>query len=345
MSRPVGGRGEPHRRAVTIHDVAAAAGVSHQTIANVIKNPSRVAPATRELVEQHISELGFQPNRVAQNLSKRRSRLFGFHVRARSSLSTGGILDWFLQSLAESAEQLDHHVVLFHSNPGIDEVAKAVELYRASIFDAVVVAETVPDDPRIPALVDAGIPFVTFGRSDGSVEHHSVDTDNIFGSRLATAHLVELGHRTIGFLGWPGPSWVGGDRFEGWRRELTARRLESGRSLTAEAINDAAAAARASASLLARRPDVTAIVAASDLLAIGALQAAEHAGKQISVAGYDDSPVATMDAGLTTIRQPIPEIARRIAEIACVLATGEEVPPTHQLVPPELIVRGSTAPP
>ena len=344
MARRPGENDSHHRRAVTIYDVAAAAGVSHQTIANVIKDPSRVAPATRELVERHIAELGFRPNRLAQNLSKRRTRLIGFHVRARSSLTSGGILDAFLQSLAGAAEELDHHIVLFHSEPGLDEVTKASELYRASIADAFVVAETTPGDPRIPALVEAGLAFVTFGRTDGTVEHHSVDTDNVAGSRMATAHLAELGHRRIGFVGWPGPSWVGSDRRQGWHDELTARRLATDESLVAESVNDRTAATDACEVLLAEQPDVTALVAVSDELAFGAQHAADRAGRRLSVVGYDDSPLATIGAGLTTVRQPIPEIARRIVAIASRLAAGEASTPTHEQVAPELIVRGSTAP-
>lgn len=227
-------RGGHHRRAVTIYDVAAAAGVSHQTIANVLEYPGRVAPATRELVERHISELGFRPNRVAQNLSKRRSRLIAFRVQARSSLADGRILDAFLQSLAEAAEEIDHHIVLYHSPPGVDEVAKAIELYRANIADAFVVAETAPGDPRIPAFVDSGLLFVTFGRTDAYVAHNWVDTDNVAGSRIATEHLISLGHRTIGFLGWPDPSWVGSDRRDGWREAMAGNRLRNDDSIVAE---------------------------------------------------------------------------------------------------------------
>jgi LacI family transcriptional regulator len=343
VSRPRGERGSTHRRAATIYDVAAAAGVSHQTIANVIAHPSRVAPATRELVERHIAQLGFRPNRMAQNLSKRRTRLLGFHARANSSLTTGGILDAFLQALASAAEELDHHIVLFHSEPGLAEVAKASELYRASIADAFVVAETTPGDPRIPALLDAGLAFATFGRTDEAGRHHSVDTDNVAGSRLASGHLADLGHRHIGFLGWPGESWVGSDRRRGWRDELVARGLRADASLVAEAVNERTAATGACSALLAGHPELTAVVAASDELALGAQQAAERAGRQLSVVGYDDSPLATVGPGLTTVRQPIPEIARRIVTIASRLAAGETWPPTHEEVVPELIVRGSTS--
>jgi DNA-binding LacI/PurR family transcriptional regulator len=341
---PVGGGGAHHRRAVTIYDVAAAAGVSHQTIANVIKNPSRVAPATRHLVELKIAELGFRPNRMAQNLSRRRTGLIGYGVQARSSLTTGGILDAFLHSLAEAAEKVDHHIVLFHSDSGVDEAAKALELYGTNIADAFVVAETESGDPRIAAFLAAGLRFVTFGRTDGAVEHHSVDTDNVVGSRMATAHLAELGHRCIAFLGWPGQSWVGSDRRQGWHDELTARRLVADDTLLAESVNDRSAAAATCLSLLAGQPSVTAVVAASDELALGVQHAAEQDGRRISVVGYDDSPLATIGAGLTTIRQPIPEIARRIVGIATRLAAGDESMPTHEQVAPELVVRGSTAP-
>ncbi len=116
-------------------------------------------------------------------------------------------------------------------------------------------------------------------------------------------------------------------------------------SLVAESINDRSVAAISAASLLARQPALTGVVAASDELALGVQHAAERAGRQISVVGYDDSPIATIGAGVTTIRQPVPEIARRIVAIASNLAAGDDSGPTHDRVLPELIVRGSTAPP
>lgn len=318
--------------------------MSHQTIANVIKDPSRVSPATRELVQRHIDELGFRPSRIAQNLSNRTSRLIAFRVEARSSLATGGILDALLHALAAAAEEHDHHVVLFHSAPGVDEARKAAELYRASIADAFVVAETGPGDDRIAAFVEAGLRFVTFGRTDGTVGHDWVDTDNVAGGRIAAAHLADLGHRTIGFLGWPGASWVGDDRRQGWYDELTERGLDADASLVVTAVNDRTDGVRACEQLLARRTDVTGVVAASDELALGVQHAAERTGRRLSVVGYDDSPIAAVGAGLTTIRQPIPEVARRIITLASGLLSLEAHSPTHELVLPELVTRGSTAP-
>jgi DNA-binding LacI/PurR family transcriptional regulator len=332
-------------RAVTIRDVAAAAGVSHQTIANVLKAPERVAPATRELVERKIAELRFRPNRIAQNLSNRRSRLIGFRVQARSSLATGGILDAFLQSLAEGAEAIDHHVVLFHSEPGLAEVRKAIDMYRESIADAFVVAETEPGDPRIAAFVDAELRFVSFGATDASTPHHWVDTDNVLGSRLATRHLVELGHRQIGFLGWPGATRVGDDRLCGWREELAAHGLNGDDAAVALAVNDRQAAAVAARALLESQPSMTAVVAASDELALGVQEAAARIGRDLSVVGYDDSPMALGGAGLTTIHQPVPAIAHRIVQITAQLIAGHDLDPIQERIAPHLVVRGSSRPP
>jgi len=337
-----GGR---RQRAATIYDVAVAAGVSHQTIANVIKFPSRVAPSTRERVERCIAELGFRPNRTAQNLSRRTSRLIGFRVPARSALASGGLFDAFLADLAAAAEAIDHHIVLFHSEPGLGEVAKAVELYGANVADAFVIAETEADDPRVPALVDARLSFVAFGRTEHPGVHHWVDTDNVAGGRLATAHLADVGHRTIGFCGWPGRSWVGEDRRAGWRTELAARGLPCDDSLTVAALNRRDLAAAACAELLQRRPEVTAIVAASDELALGAQEAAVATGRTVSIVGYDDSPAASIGAGLTTVRQPIAAIARRIVDLTARLLAGEVATAEQVRLAPELIVRGSSAAP
>jgi DNA-binding LacI/PurR family transcriptional regulator len=330
---------------VTIRDVAAAAGVSHQTIANVLKSPERVSPATRERVERKIAELGFRPNRMAQNLSHRRSRLIGMRVQARSSLLSGGILDAMLHALAEGAEQIDHHIVLFHSEPGMAEVDKAVEMYEASIADAFVLAETLPGDPRIPALVQAKLDFVSFGRTDSGVPHHWVDTDNVAGGRLATRHLVERGHRRIGYVCWPTGSWAGDDRCQGWSEELAAHGLDAAHEQIARSANDRHEAVAATVALLTSQPELTAIVAASDELALGVQMAANQLGRLVSVVGYDDSPMALVGDGLTTIRQPIPEIATLILQTTARVIAGESLTPVQRSLEPSLVVRASSPPP
>jgi DNA-binding LacI/PurR family transcriptional regulator len=339
----LGGTGRSaNRQKVTIYDVAAAAGVSHQTIANVIKSPERVAPATRRKVEEHISRLGFRPNRIAQNLNSQRSRLIGFRVQARSALATGGILDAFLQTLAESAEVIDHHVVLFSCGAGLDEVTKARELFNGNVADAFVIAETFPGDPRVEALVEEGLQFVSFGRTDSPQPHNWVDTDNVMGTKISTHHLIERGHQAIGFAGWTGASWVGDDRLAGWRSELVSERLAADDLLVARSTNDRNAAAVATEELLTRRPDITAMVAVSDEVALGIQQAARRLERTIAVVGYDDSPMALTGDGLTTIRQPIAEISRRIVQITARLIAGDVTEPTQERVAPELIVRGSS---
>jgi DNA-binding LacI/PurR family transcriptional regulator len=341
----MGERGVRHTkfgRNVTIRDVASAAGVSHQTVANVLNAPERVAQSTKALVEQHIAELGFRPNRLAQTLSARRSRLIGFRVPARSGLATGGILDSFMQALAEAAEAIDHHIVLFHSEPGQAEVVKARQIYHDSVADAFVVAETSDGDPRIAAYNEAQLKFVTFGRSGSPADHHWVDTDNVLGARLATRHLLELGHESIGFLGWPGASLVGDDRMTGWREEMQAAGLHHADDVVALAVNERAAGVAAVGVLLDSRPDLTAVVAVSDVLALDVLDAAAERGRDISVVGYDDGPLATVGSGLTTVRQPIVEIAQRILAITAELIAGFHPAPIHERVTPHLVVRGST---
>jgi DNA-binding LacI/PurR family transcriptional regulator len=329
---------------VTMYDVAQAAGVSHQTVANVLKAPQRVAPSTRELVEHHISRLGYRPNRIAQNLTDKRSRLIGMRVEARSSLASGGILDAFLHGVAEAADSLDLHLVLFHSEPGVAEVDKARELYHASVADAFIIAETVPGDARVGALVAAQLPFVAFGRIDTDESQNWVDTDNEAGSRLATRHLVELGHRDIAFLGWPGDSLVGDDRRRGWRNEMDSHGLPHGDDRVAYAVNDRRAAEEALEPFLSARHDITAVVAASDELALGVETVAARLDRDISVVGYDDSALASAGHGLTTVHQPVGEISRRIVQIAARLIAGDDAGPTHNRVTPQLVVRGSTSP-
>jgi LacI family transcriptional regulator len=135
---------------------------------------------------------------------------------------------------------------------------------------------------------------------------------------------------------------VGDDRREGWRLGLTSHGLSSRESSTAAAPNDRHEGAAATEWLLAQNPTMTAVVAASDELALGAQVAASRMGRKVSVVGYDDGPMALAGVGLTTIQQPIFEIAHRILRLTARLIDGERPDPVHERVAPRLVVRGST---
>jgi len=335
-------------KGVTVNDVAVAAGVSRQTVSNVLNSPERVTPDTRDRVLAAIRRLGYQPNRVAQALRAHASRLIGYRIQPLRAEALGAILDRFLHALAESARQVDHHLLLFSADDA-DEVATSRRLYSGGAVDGFVLMNIGYADPRPAAIAALGAPFASFGRT--SDEHPWVDVDNAAGTEAATEHLIAAGHRRIGYVGMPDGSRVLDDRAEGWRRAMTGHGLPVD-GLSRGTVDDIDSGARVAAQLLDRPDPPTAIVAATDGFAVGAMRAAQQrgllVGEELAITGFDDTPTAAV-LGLTSVRQPVEDVARAMMSVllprlrgAAPAGSPPAGPPGGTLCRPELIVRGSS---
>ena len=330
---------------VTVHDVAVAAGVSRQTVSNVVNAPERVSPGTRQRVEAAIRQLGYQPNRVARALRAHASRLIGYRIRPNRPDALVAILDRFLHAFAEAARDLDHHLLLFAADT--DEVAACGRLLRGGAVDGFVLTDLDYADPRPDAIAALGAPFASFGRTGD--EHPWVDVDNAAGTGLATEHLIAAGHRRIGYVGVPAGDRIGDDRAAGWYAAM--RRHGLGGELTRHAYDSIEAGERAGAELLAAADPPTAIVAATDVFAVGVVRAAQHRGLRIgtdlAVTGFDDTPTAEV-LGLTSVRQPVEQVARALLAVLAPQLPGApaDLPPapTERLIVPDLVVRDSSRP-
>ncbi|ANZ43270.1 hypothetical protein BBK82_35160 [Lentzea guizhouensis] len=345
MAEPPAGRAAPRSGPVTIADVAVAAGVSKQTVSNVMNYPEKVRPQTRERVQRAVADLGFQPNRAARALRSSSAGMIACRIEPVSSHSLAHLHDRFLHALAEAGQAVGRHLMLFAVDDAESEVATCVRLVRSGSVEGVVLYNVVPDDPRPAVLLDAGVPFVCFGRFSGSADATGwVDVDNAAGVAAVVEHLVACGHRRIGFLGFPEGHRVGDDRAGGWVTAMDRHGLLTGdHRLDARGEDTWISGARMARTLLDRTGAPTALVAASDTLAAGALQAARDLGlvpgDDVAVVGYDDTPSAEV-LDLSSVRQPIPEIGRRIVESLC---PPDGTPlPVAALLAPELVVRGSS---
>lgn len=326
------------RKRATVATVAAAAGVSRQTVSNVLNQPERVQPGTRERVLQAIAELDYRPSFAARQLKTGRSYTIGYGQRRTAGAGADPIGDDFMYALASAAQQHNYHVLLFASTGDADELSQYHKLRTQADVDGFVLTHTHHDDERISWLTQTSTPFVTFGRpwSEDSSPHPWVDIDGAAGTSMAVAHLWSLGYRRIGFLGWPEGSDVGDDRRRGWRNAL----VEKGQTLQdlsqrwIPSLNDAEAAAAAAADLL---PHVDAVVSVSDVVAYGALREIERLGVRVPVVGFDDSPIAAV-TGLSTISQPLEVVAEQVLH----RLIDPALPST--LIPPQLIERSSTFP-
>jgi DNA-binding LacI/PurR family transcriptional regulator len=336
----------------TIIDVAQGAGVSRQTVSNVINAPSRVRAATRERVERAISELDYRPHASARRLRTQKSSTIGIRLDPTTHGISGSIYDRFLHALTGRADQKNLRVLLFTATDSEDEIRQFRRLRDGADVDAFVLTSTFHGDRRTEWLIDHGQPFVTFGRPWGvddmnDPQHLWVDVDGASGVSQATTWLLKTVGQRVGYIGWPSPSGTGDDRRRGWEQSMLTASGLTGDEITAlqiateDGVANGAAAMRA-LERTAGRAGVDAVVCASDSLALGALMASAN---RIRVVGYDNTPVA-MSVGFSSIEQQLDEVASGVLELLTGVHAGRvdgagstASDPRHRLVTPRLIER------
>jgi DNA-binding LacI/PurR family transcriptional regulator len=320
---------------VTIATVASHANVSRQTVSNVLNTPHLVRDETRARVVAAIEELGYRANLAARQMRTGRSRLIAVRIDPARNGIEASVLDRFLHGLTEASAPAGYRIMLYTASDDQAEIATYEDLLASYTLDAFVLTHTHHGDSRTAWLAEAGVPFTTFGRPWGAVEAHSwVDVDGAAGTAEATRHLIEQGHRRIGFLGWPKGSGVGDDRQHGWSRAMAAAGYEVTR-LDRHAVDGVAEGERVAGELLRTKRPPTALVCASDQLALGARRAAD-----IPVIGFDDSPMAQA-AGLCSVRQPLAKAAAEcVRQLSALLDQGPgRDAPRHVLLAPHLVIR------
>ena len=313
---------------VTIADVARRASVSRQTVSNVLNSPDLVREETRERVRQAVEELGYRVNQAARRMRTGRSRLLA--VRIEQTQDGMNVFDRFLHGLTDSAAKAGYRVILYTADDDRSEIATFDDLLGAYEPDAFVLTGTHYGDVRTSWLAERELAFVTFGRPWGMPEggaHPWVDVDGAAGTAAATRHLLDAGHRRIGFIGWPEGSGVGDDRRSGW-----ARALDGTGALERRTDGSAAEGEAAARELIA--DGATALVCVSDSVALGALQAGP-----VPVIGFDDTPVAAA-IGLTSLSQPLSDAAARcVGVLTRLLEDDSPDKPDHVLLEPSLVIR------
>ncbi|HEX7716253.1 MAG TPA: LacI family DNA-binding transcriptional regulator [Marmoricola sp.] len=329
---------------VVAMDVARAAGVSQKTVSRVVNRDPHVSAAVRERVNGAIVALGYRPNRAARNLVLGRSRTIGV-------LSVGST-DFGPSSLmlaAESAIRRAHYAMSV-INTFEDEPATITRSLRALVdqgVDGIVVNE--PDEAFI---LDAGalgdLPVLSLSGSYGlSTSEIVADVDVASGARLATEHLLGLGHRTVHHIGGPGNWRTAQRRLEGWRSAIQA----AGAPEPAAVSGDwSVRSGYELGARLAADPEVTAVFAANDQMAIGLLRAFAAAGRDVpgdvSVVGFDDVPEAAYLArALTTVRQDLAYLATFGVGILIDAIENPRPQDRRENVPVELVIRETTAAP
>lgn len=324
---------------VTISYIAETAGVSIPTVSKVINGRSGVAADTRARVEALIKESGYQ-----KSVSPSRSNMMDLVFDELESMWGVEII----RGVQRAARKHRVGVVLSEFGPQGNAIRYWIDDALDRRPTCVVTVAQLSQEQR-DQLRARGIPFVVFDpTSELPDDVPFVGATNWSGGRAATRHLTELGHRRIAMICGPDDVLCCRARFDGYRSAMDAAKLPVVASVPTELTQEAGhAAAR---ELLGRPDRPTAIFASNDLQALGVYQAAREAGLRIptdlSVVGFDDLPVTALaDPPLTTVRQPLVEMAAAATEMALALGRGEQPAQTGLELATTLTVRNSTAPP
>jgi len=321
---------------VSMLDVAALAGVSGQTVSRVVNGSPRVDPATRARVEEAMARLGYRPHRAARALRTGRTHTIGLVATTLATVGNSRML----QAVVEAATARGYAVVVVTLDAA-SGIADAFARLRDQGVDGAIVLNEATAVVR-DALAPAGLALVVV---DSPVDDRFavVQTDHAAGARAATEHLLGLGHATVWHLAGPETSFAAAERERGWRAAL----VDAGIEVPPPVRGDwTAASGFAAATQLP--VDATAVFAANDQMALGALRAITEAGRRVpedvSVVGFDDvTDAADYRPPLTTVRQDFDALGAEALAALVVAIEGGDQPVV--LLPAPLVVRASTAPP
>lgn len=341
----------------TLQTVADELGVSRATVSNAYNRPDQLSPALREKILEAARRLGYSgPNPAARGLRRGQTGTIGVLVgETLSYVFRDPATGLFLEGIARAGERAGASMLLIPSPKG----AHPIEAIGNAVVDGFCL-NCVPDnDPGLTAVLERRLPTVVVEGWSGDAVVARVDIDQRGGARSAAEHLTRLGHRRFGII----TAMLGQDQYAGPvnRDRLALADAPADRERVhgfLEAVGDAPIyeagghgfdlGRNAARALLEAHPEITAILADSDLLALGAMRAVREAGRtvpdDVSVTGFDDIPLAASAAPpLTTVSQPLVEKGEAAYALLQELLAGN--PPRQVTLPIELVVRGSTAAP
>ena len=341
---------------VTITDVAQRAGVSVTTVSNLLNNRvERMRASTKERILNAIDELGYKPNQAARQLKTGHTPIIGLIVPSVANPFYGV----FARYVEEAALVQGFQVLLGNSDRNqARELAYAEELWGFGIR-GIIFGSSLENFTHLADLIDQGLHLVAFDRPTQATDQITIDSigvDNVQGARLATKHLLSLGHRRIGFVSGRIMTVSRMDRLHGYRTALAEAGIDFDPQLVWEGpstdFDDSVAVdlGRQGTHILLTLDDpATAVFAINDMYAFGVYAGAQDMGRHIphdlSVVGFDDIVLTeVVQPALTTIRQPIKEIATAAVNRLLERLQGTcDSPPGHRIISSQLVVRNSTA--
>lgn len=329
----------------TIDDVAALAGVSMKTVSRVMNNEPNVRPSTRERVQAAVAELSYRPNMSARSLAGNKSYVLGLLYGVPSAHYVLDIQEGVLDICRPLGYELLVHPCNYQDQTLIDDV---LELVRNKRIDGIMVTPPISDHmPLLSDLKSLGVPFVRVAPTEQKDLSPYVETNDLDATYEMTHSLIELGHKRIGFICGDPDHRAVARRFEGYKSAIEAQGLRVEVDLIAQGNNRFESGEACANRFLEMANPPTAILAATDDMAAGAMICAHKLGikipQELSVAGFDDTPVAQkIWPAMTTVRQPIQQMAKKATEMLIKQLRGkaDEIVPCS--LPSRLVMRAST---
>ena len=339
----------PHTdRPATLRDVATAAGVHPATASRALNPGTRllVSEETARRVSEAADRLGYRPNPVARSLRTRRSHTIGVLIPDLNN----PLFPPMIRGIEDRLATRGYVALIGNTDADLAKERLVFDQMRARHVDGFVLATAITGSPILAEAAEAGVPVVLMNRTSADYPFSSVSVDNEQGVRAAVNHLISLGHTRIGHIAGPQDASTGAARLRGFRAAMAAHKVPVTESQVAYAsaysLEEGAARGR---ELLTASPDLSAIVAGNDMLAIGCYGAFDELGlrcpEDISVIGFNDMPfIDRLRPPLSSVRFPHYQLGTEAAALLIERIEAAECPVKMLFLAPELVARGSTAP-
>lgn len=331
---------------VTLKDIAKRVNRSVTTVSRALNDYDDVSPETKAEVRRVAAEMGYTPSTLAQRLRKQRSDTIGVILPTFGPRFSDPFFSEFLAGVGNKATEQGYDLMVSTRPPNEEEM----ETYRVNVqgrrVDGFIIVRTRCVDLRIQYLRQIGFPFVAFGRTCGDLDFPFVDEDSEYGMQLIADHLVRLGHRRFACISAPSYLEFTHLRIKGITKVLTKHGINLEEDLICESDLTQGGGYKQASNLLDMSIPPTAIIACNDLMALGAMSAAQErglvVGNDIAITGFDDIPMAEHShPPLTTVHQPIYRIGNTVCEMLIKIIQGLPLESDQLILKPSLVIRQS----
>lgn len=334
---------------VTIKDVAKMAGVDPSTVSRVIADSSRISQKTKDRVNKVMEELDFHPNAIARSLANRSTRTIGVIMPLSSEqLFVNPFFTEVMRGISASSIKRGYDILFSTGGSTAEEHQATTRIINEKRIDGLILLTSRIQDKTITELIKKKLPFVVVGKPSKLENINWVDNDNQEACFNATEHLISQGHRDIGFIGGEFSYVFMGERFKGYKRALDLNNIKFNKDFLSlgEFLEEGGYKAMQKLLQLKRLP--TALVAADDLMAFGAIRAMKEKGLRIpedmAVVGFNDTPLANyVDPPLSSVEIFVYDLGYNASEILINQLETQDVQKKHIIIPTNLKVRGSSS--